>query len=88
MMKIKSLNDLTRRRDTVKRFLQQTIGFKHTLAKNQSNSIINLKNPDLKPKKIFLSNNDNFVGIIGIKKIIVIDLRNEKQIYNEDLPLP
>jgi hypothetical protein len=63
-------------------------GMNSSLDQHQHNAIIDLHNPTLGPQKIFVSNNDNFIGVIGTKKIIVIDVRTEKQIYNAALPLP
>ena len=38
------------------------------------------------PKGFFISNNDNYVGVIGQDEIWIIDSRNGKKIHAQDLP--
>ena len=57
-------------------------------SKPQSNLTIDIsdENKDFEPQGFFISNNDNYVGVIGQSEIWIIDSRHGNKIHAQDLP--
>jgi hypothetical protein len=41
---------------------------------------------DFNPHTIFISNNENFIGVIDHSKLLIYDTKSAKLVYNQTLP--